>query len=190
MKRLLLTGIASLFLASPALAQEVIEIDTYEPSVPEAQISTVEGTYAGTFLCGRGEMGMSLTLVDKGSMEQMCRATGSCNRHDPNYEKRSLIGVLNFFPTISNPSAPSGAFKLNGHAHHRGQTIVRIFLEPGKWIDQPENFGASGLEATLINGHMSGKPTAKKLPASEFNKTVHTGAPTMKYWHNAFRALI
>jgi hypothetical protein len=73
---------------------------------------------------------------------------------------RSIGGVLNFFPTASNPDAPSGAFKVNGSAEVGVRGITKINLQPGDWIDRPADFGSSPMTATVRNGKMVGKPTA------------------------------
>lgn len=127
-----------------------------------------EGEFAGTFICSRGEMGMTLSLQDAGpaseeTVRNLCRsASGSCNdaKAEGLAEKRQVEGVLNFFPTSGNPDAPAGAFRVHGMVDPRISPAFEIELSPGSWIDQPVGFGASAMVATLVDGEMVGKPTA------------------------------
>lgn len=149
--KLLILG-ATLCFSAAASAQTVREP---EPS----EISALEGTYAGTFLCDSGEMGMSMTLRDTGPLEYRCRsATGRCNTERKG--KHELDAIINFFPTLNNPNAPSGAYRAHGEVNYRIKLLAQITLEPDVWIDQPEKFGASGLEASIVKGNVYGKPTA------------------------------
>lgn len=135
-----------LALAVPSQAQEA-------PVLKPLNVAQMQGTYAGTFLCSSGEMGMSLSLNDIGPV----MATDG-NSVDVN--KRLVSGVLNFFPTVGNPDAQHGAFEVGGTAHTY-KHFTKVKLMPGKWLDKPENFGASGLEGTIIasTGSFKGKPT-------------------------------
>ena len=111
------------------------------------QMAEIEGTYAGTFWCDFGEMGMTLSLADAGAYE------------DDDTGIRNVTGVLNFFPTLVNPDQPTGAFKVSGWVDADNEYVNQMELQPGDWIKQPENFGASPMEGRLINGVIYGKPT-------------------------------
>jgi len=143
MKKLFL-AMGILAISFPASAQTA--------NLKPLNVVQMEGTYAGTFLCSSGEMGMSLNLHDIGP-------TIKPDGKGVNTDKRLITGVLNFFPTVGNPSAPHGAFEVSGTADVYSQ-FSKIKLNPGKWLDKPDNFGASGLDGIVSKaGHFTGKPT-------------------------------
>nr|WP_161593769.1 hypothetical protein [Parerythrobacter lutipelagi] len=133
-----------------------------------ANASGFEGTYAGTFICSSGEMGMTVSLEDAGpatdeTARNLCRSnSGQCyDEHKArSADMRQIEGVLNFFPTSSNPDAPAGAFRVHGAADTSMRPAYEIEMSPGSWIEQPGNFGSSAMVATLLDGEMVGKPTA------------------------------
>lgn len=137
-------------------------------SVEQSPVAEIVGHYAGTFICGFGEVGMTLTLNDAGpapfdALPGSCKTgAGPCNdaRASRLASLRSISGVLNFFPTAANPDATAGAFKVSGLAETSRAPAYQIELKPGEWIDKPERFGASAMEATILDGDMVGKPTA------------------------------
>ena len=148
---------------APALAQSQAELKPLK-------VAMAEGNYAGTFICSSGEMGMSLSLKDTGPAsidmigEEPCRSgSGPCNDAQAARLKdmRTMSGVINFFPTAGNPDAPAGAFHVRGTANYGSKYRTRLELSPGKWIDQPEGFGASGLSGSIVDGKVYGKPTAQ-----------------------------
>ncbi len=145
MKKILLIAVASLLLTHGSNAQ------TLKPLT----VAMVDGTYAGTFMCSSGEMGMSLTLNDVGAVME------------PGVNKRLISGILNFFPTVTNPDAPTGVFEVGGVADYENADLkytahVQLEMKPGKWLVKPEGFGASGLKAKvwLKNYTVIGTPTA------------------------------
>lgn len=113
-------------------------------------MADVEGTYAGTFWCDFGEMGMTISLKDEGLSQDKDKAEAKFH---------SVSGVLNFFPTLVNPSQPTGAFKINGWVHASGKFVKEYEFQPGEWIVQPEGFGASPMAGRIVNGTFYGKPT-------------------------------
>lgn len=113
-------------------------------------MADVEGTYAGTFWCNFGEMGMTLSIKDEGLSEDKDMAEAKFH---------NVSGVLNFFPTLVNPGQPTGAFKISGWVHASGKFVKEYEFQPGEWIVQPENFGASPMEGRIVNGTIYGKPT-------------------------------
>lgn len=119
---------------------------------PENHMSGVEGLYAGTFWCEFGEMGMTLTIKDEGLSADTDMA--EANFHN-------VSGILNFYPTLVNPSMPSGAFKISGWVHAKGKFVQEYEFKPGDWIDQPKDFGASPMAGRIINGKVYGKPTVE-----------------------------
>jgi len=134
MKKFIILGVASLLVASTTTAQEA-------PALKPINVLTMTGTYAGTFLCFSGEMGMSLSIKDIGPTIKPDGQSVDAN-------KRLINGVLNFFPTVGNPDAPHGAFEVGGTAEIYTY-FTKVKLNPGKWLDKPENFGASGLEGMI-----------------------------------------
>lgn len=141
------------------------------PELKPLAVAQVEGTYAGTFLCSLGEMGMTLTLKDTGAAtsaedigQMHCKSgAGPCNdRQDAEIkDSRKVEGVINFFPTVGNPEAPSGAFEVSGSVNYAMKTLIRLRLEPGAWLDQADNFGSAGMTGTLYRGTLNGKPTER-----------------------------
>jgi len=146
MKKFIILGAASLLVASTTTAQEA-------PVLKPINVLTMAGTYAGTFLCSSGEMGMSLSIKDIGP-------TINPDGKSVDANKRLINGVINFFPTVGNPDAPHGAFEVGGTADIYNY-FTKVKLNPGKWLDKPESFGASGLEGMISSksGHFTGKPT-------------------------------
>lgn len=140
------------------------------PALKPMHVLQTEGTYAGTFLCSLGEMGMTLTLKDVGaavSAEDIgqghCKTgSGPCNdKQDQEIStSRKVTGVINFFPTVGNPKAPKGAFEVSGAVNYASKYLTKFSVVPGKWLDEPEGFGASGMTGTIYNYKISGKPTA------------------------------
>jgi len=114
------------------------------------KMKDVQGTYAGSFWCDFGEMGMSLSIKDNGKPEDEQMSEAGIH---------NISGVLNFFPTLVNPDMPSGAFKVSGWIDAGNEYVSQLELKPGEWIQQPEDFGASPMEGRLIGGVIYGKPT-------------------------------
>ena len=147
MKRIFTLGASALLLALPIAAQ------AQTPVLKPLNVIQMEGTYAGTFLCSSGEMGMTLSIRDIGG-------TINADGKSVNANKRLIQGVLNFFPTVGNPEAPHGAFEVGGTADVYSN-FSRVELNPGKWLDKPKKFGASGLEGMISkSGYFVGRPTA------------------------------
>lgn len=157
MKKFIILGAASLLIAGTATAQETA------PVLKPLNVAQMTGTYAGTFLCSSGEMGMTLSIRDIGG-------TINSDGKSVDANKRLINGVLNFFPTVGNPDAPHGAFEVGGTAEIYNY-FTKVKLEPGKWLDKPENFGASGLEGMISKkGHFTGKPTASGCHTLDMTK--------------------
>ena len=136
----------------------------------ELPSTEITGIYGGTFLCSLGEMGMTLSLEFGGFPElkdypgMPCKSgSGPCNdRVNARLKKmRKVEGVISFFPTVGNPEAPAGAFRISGVAEYTSKVTTRLFLDPDDWIDKPDNFGSSGIEGTIVDGKIYGKPTAQ-----------------------------
>lgn len=151
----------------PLLAPLTAAAFTFSVAAFAEEKPTINGlsdVFAGTFQCALGTMGMSLQLHDTGPLPRDC---------DPDCAEASFThaidGIVHFFPTVSNPNAPEGAFTARGtvgYSYAAGKTMATIAMEPGEWIMQPENFGVSGLKLSIFfDGrtvlNMSGSPTAE-----------------------------
>lgn len=178
---------AALLCAGSATAQTAPTLKpVLKPVLKPLNVLLVEGEYAGSFLCSKGEMGMSLTLMEsdptkpltyKDLGEEPCRSgAGPCNdRQNARFaEMHRLKGVLNFYPLLGNPDAPRGAFEVTGIMRPIITGMSRIEMSPGAWLEKPEGFGASGFEASLRKGVLSGKPTASGCSKLKMTK-LRTG---------------
>lgn len=179
MSRKRIAGIMSILAVTLSGSVSVFADETL--ITPQETIDTIEGSYAGTFLCSLGEMGMTLSLKDAGEFTQIdfaghpCRsARGRCNDEKviAHKGKRKTVGVINFFPTISNPNAPQGAFHVSGWVDYRTKYIKKMAFEPGEWIEKPDNFGASAMTGRLIGGTISGQPTAPGCHSLKMQKVL------------------
>ncbi len=142
------TLLGALVMSASALTAAAQDAAVLKP----LNVAMMEGQYAGTFLCGAGEMGMTLSIRDIGGTINPDGKSADTN-------KRLIDGVLNFFPTVGNPNAPHGAFEVDGTAEIYNY-FTKVKLNPSKWLDKSENFGGSGLEGMISKtGHFSGTPT-------------------------------
>ncbi len=139
---------ASLVLAMPALPAlaEVGDPDQFL------------GDWAGTYICSAGEQGITLSIDEAMQVEGAGDTT-------------SLSGVLNFYSTVANPDRPEGAFTITGSVVGDTETGV-LELAPGDWLDEPENWGASGIEGIFLNGRIEGEPTASGCHVLGLRKLV------------------
>ncbi len=162
-----------------------IALPTQADELKPLNVAMTEGTYAGTFLCSLGEMGMSLTLKDAGPAtvedihQPLCAsATGTCNDRQKIEidNSRKVSGFINFFPTVGNPEAPAGAFEVSGSVNYTLPEFKRLQLVPGKWLDKPDGFGASAMTGTIYKNKISGKPTAQGCHELKLTK-IQTWTP-------------
>ena len=142
---------------------------TSASSAGPEQAAAIDGTFAGTFLCNTGELGMTLTLKDAGAAtprdlkKTPCRSgAGPCNDREAARLKnaRKLTGVVNFFPTVGNPKGAAGAFRVVGALEYVPPAINRISLRPDVWLQRSSALGATGLTGTMIDDRIHGTPTA------------------------------
>ena len=148
---ILLSGI---FLFAGALAQQ--------NQLRPLKVISAEGTYAGSYLCDEGEQGVIMTLK-------------SISDTPDDKDMHSVSGLINFFPTVGNPSAPVGAFEVNGTIQFHGDTASDLILQAGKWVQQPENYQASGLRVWMLNGKIFGKPTIADCHSMKMTKIRTVG---------------
>ncbi len=161
MRNIIKLGFACLLVSGAISAQKATAQET--PVLKPLAVAQMQGIYGGTFLCSSGEMGMTLSIRDIGG-------TINPDGKSVNANTRLIDGVLNFFPTVGNPNAPHGAFEVGGTAEIYNY-FTKVKLAPGKWLDKPENFGASGLEGMISKtGHFSGKPTVSGCHTLDMTK--------------------
>lgn len=111
--------------ASPA------EAGTERPTAPATEqptkeVSPVEGEWRGTYRCGQGETGLTLTVTD---------ADGA------------LTATFDFYPVASNPDVPEGSFAMRGT-----RVGTHMDLYGDHWIVQPEDYLMVGLSADVAGG--------------------------------------
>lgn len=173
--------IAVLIALALGLAPATLANHHQSPPNLELPSSDIEGIYGGTFLCGAGEMGMTLKLDINGWPELddfpggICRSgSGPCNdlQNARLAKMRKVSGVINFFPTLGNPSAPKGAFSATGIAEFKTKTLTRLFLYSENWIDESPEFQTSNLEANIVDGKILGAPTAKGCHVLRLHKIM------------------
>lgn len=75
------------------------------------------GSWIGDYTCAQGTTGATF-LIEKLKGDQ-------------------FEGVFSFYPTAKNPYVPKGKYRVFGEYDSDSQ---RILINPGKWIDRPENY--------------------------------------------------
>jgi len=144
--------------AACATGSEVDEASSSaEPAVEQAEAAPDfrAGIYAGTYVCARGENGLTLSLD---TFEAIPAAM---------FDVNAVSARLWFYDTANNPDHPSGAFMLSGLAMS-GQ----LDLEPGEWLSEvPENWGAAGISGRFVvegdEVYIEGKPSGPGTSACE-----------------------
>ena len=115
----------------PTFAQD----GTSPAEIPESEFTPYTGVYAGTYLCGKGENGMTISIdsvVDLVGVEDGPMA--------------KVDARLWFYDTTGNPDHPKGAFKLTGTLSE-----TELSLSPAGWIsDAPSDWGAAGVKGIII----------------------------------------
>ncbi|MGW0783475.1 protein kinase domain-containing protein [Streptomyces sp. NPDC002913] len=93
---------------------------------PTKEVSPVAGEWRGTYHCGQGETGLTLTITDTDG---------------------ALTATFDFYPVASNPDVPKGTFAM------RGTRIgTRMDLYGDRWINEPEDYLMVGLSAEVAGG--------------------------------------
>lgn len=136
MKKQILTTIAALSLAACATSGTVMADDH------TSAFTEYEGVYAGTYICSRGENGITVSLDSFEDAEDGASA--------------SVEARLWFYDTTSNPNHPAGAFAMTGTISESGA----IELTPGEWISEiPSNWGAAGIVGVMHTDEWTAEPT-------------------------------
>lgn len=139
-------GLALAFMAGGAFAQQTMTEDAVEG------LQTLPGTWAGDYFCtGSGQHGMTLLI-------------------DPLGEKADeavtypVTATLWFYPLMSNPDAPKGAFRMEGMIGSLGE----LDLKPTEWIEKPSNYGAANIEGVFdyFDDEIRGLPAGRGAEAT------------------------
>ncbi|MCL2469556.1 MAG: hypothetical protein FWF24_04925 [Alphaproteobacteria bacterium] len=75
------------------------------------------GKWEGSYACEQGFTGATL--------------------HIEKVKDGKFDGLFSFFPTEKNPDVPAGSYRVSGEYD---EDTLRILINPGKWIKQPEGF--------------------------------------------------
>lgn len=153
MKTLSTFALAVVLSAGCATTQGTQEAEA--PAPVQSTQSQYLGLYAGTYICSRGENGITVAI------DQLS---------DVNAAKMDVTQVearLWFYDTASNPDHPDGAFQLSGIINSGA-----IDMTPGDWIsDTPNNWGAAGLKGEFRTNegqiYLHGKPSGPGTSACE-----------------------
>ncbi|MGW1817936.1 serine/threonine-protein kinase [Streptomyces sp. NPDC002125] len=93
---------------------------------PTKEVSPVAGEWRGTYRCGQGETGLTLTITDTDG---------------------ALTATFGFYPIASNPDVPRGSFAMRGT-----RVGTHMDLYGDHWITQPEDYLMVGLSAEVADG--------------------------------------
>ncbi|MGW2590344.1 hypothetical protein ACWCXC_08750 [Streptomyces sp. NPDC001515] len=85
--------------------------------------SPVTGEWRGSYFCGQGHTGLTLTISQDDS---------------------GLTATFDFYPLASNPDVPRGSFAMQGT-----YADARMNLYGDHWIDEPEDYLMVGLSAEV-----------------------------------------
>jgi len=91
--------------------------------------ASVDGLWAGTYVCNQGTTGVQLSI------------SGSSGD--------TVMAKVNFFPVASNPGVPDGSYEMVG-SYSAAQGLV---LNPDYWISQPPGYQMVGLTAAAPRGN-------------------------------------
>ena len=139
-------GLALAFLAGGAFAQQTGTEDMADG------LEALPGTWAGDYFCtGSGQHGMTL-LVDPLGEKADAEAA------------YPVTATLWFYPLMSNPGAPKGAFRMEGTMGPVGD----LDLKPTEWIEKPSNYGAANIEGVFdyIDDEIRGLPAGRGAEAT------------------------
>lgn len=139
------------FAASPAMAQETQDTEAAEAPAQESAadraaawraeraarmaegLKTLPGIWAGDYFCtGSGQHGLTLQVDALGDKPEGADAY-------------AVTATLWFYPLMSNPASPKGAFRMAGTMDSAGG----LDLKPTEWIEQPSNYGAANIDGVF-----------------------------------------
>ena len=140
----------SLVGVSAAGAQDAQTETATEPDPFVEGLKTLPGTYAGDYFCrNTGAHGLTLKVEAMAGTDMTAGAY-------------PVSATLWFYPLMSNPDAPKGAFYMEGTLDEFGQ----LQLLPTDWIEQPSNYGAAEIDGAydaddkVIRGKPAGRGAA------------------------------
>lgn len=142
----LAVGLTLAVLAGAAFA------DDSETEGPAEGLKTLPGTWAGDYFCtGSGQHGMTLLVYPLAEP-------------DDGVEAYSVTATLWFYPLMSNPAAPKGAFHMEGTMSGDGE----LDLMPTEWIEKPSNYGAASIEGVFdyFDDEIRGLPAGRGAEAT------------------------
>jgi hypothetical protein len=88
----------------------------------------MHSAWRGFYQCSQGRSAISLVL-DAGS-------------------GGALSAVFEFGPTPENTTVATGSYRLRGSVRAGREGTFEVVLEPEAWIDEPDGYVMTGLEAT------------------------------------------
>lgn len=112
------------------------------------------GTWTGTYVCGQGITGVTLTV-------------------EP-VDANAVRVVMEFYATAQNPGVPSGRYTLNGVLD---PSSGRLRLTPDYWLAQPPGYTMVGLDGYLKGERFTGAVTGNAR-CSTFSVTRQAGRST------------
>lgn len=126
------------------------------PSLPPAEASKYRGVYAGSYVCGLGENGLTV------SIDSVVSLVGQ----EPGLAK--VDGRLWFYDVNSNVGHPAGSYYISGTIDSEGTILVN----PTDWISpEPQQWGAAGIDGMIIIGDaqtvMQGRPSGDGTQACQ-----------------------
>jgi hypothetical protein len=102
-------------------------------------LPTPVGTWTGSYHCGQGETGLSLTVRDAGGDR--------------------LTALFHFHPLPANPGVPEGCFRMDGI---RNRATGAVEFAPAEWLVRPQGYVGVGLigwimpDGTVFQGGVAG----------------------------------
>jgi hypothetical protein len=123
-----------------------------------AASQTVTGNWEGSYVCGQGITGLTLTVA---------RQSGA-----------TFSGTFHFYPLPGHPAAKEGCFGVTGHF----VTDRRIFVGAAAWITRPQDYVSVDLDGQIDPAGRTLKGRVK-MPAgypplcSTFDLTLAAGPP-------------
>jgi len=110
--------------------------------------ATLTGRWTGSYVCGQGATGLTLTLDES--------------------PDGALEGTFAFFPLGTNPDVPAGRFRVSGTLDRASGAVS---LQPGAWIDRPPGYVSVGLAGTVDGEAGAMRGTIRSPGCSDFRLT-------------------
>lgn len=116
----------ALLLMALAMAPGVSRAQERQPSDTPAEEGSIIGPWVGTYTCGQGLTGISLTITEA---------------HEGRAE-----ALFHFYAVPENPGVPTGCFLQSGSYN---AAIRRVTLRGGRWLLQPDGYVTVGFSGQL-----------------------------------------